>query len=189
LYAQGTVARNPIGMMEVNSNDQLLFEELFRRHYTLLTARAYELCRQWQMAEDAVQEFFADAWTKKSWQAVTTSFTAYAVKGVQYKTISLLRKSARQTQFDISPEISDSPIEQEKYEDQLRKELQLIDALNELPVQRKEAFLLAHYHNRSYAEIGEQMGISINTVKTHLRLALSQLREILATFLIFLNFF
>ena len=172
-------------MMEVNSNDQLLFEELFKRHYTLLTAKAYELCRHWQMAEDAVQEFFADAWTKKSWQSVSTNFTAYAVKAVQYKTISLLRKSALQNQIDISPEITDARVEAEQYEDQLRKELQLIDALNELPAQRKQAFLLAHYHNRSYAEIGEQMGLSINTVKTHLRLALSQLREILSSFIIF----
>jgi RNA polymerase sigma factor (sigma-70 family) len=172
-------------MMDVHSNDRLLFEDLFRRHYTLLTAKAYELCHQWQMAEDAVQEFFADAWTKKSWQSVATNFTAYSVKAVQYKTISILRKSARQNQLDISPEITDSPIEKEKNEEQLQKELQLIDALNELPAQRKEAFLLAHYHNRSYAEISEQMGLSINTVKTHLRLALSQLREILSSFIIF----
>ena len=179
-------------MMEVSSNDPVLFEELFRRHYTLLTAKAFELCRNWQMAEDAVQEFFADTWTKKSWQSVITNFTAYAVKGVQYKTISLLRKSARQNQHHdkvASPEITESWMETEQQEDQLQREMQLINALNELPAQRKEAFLLAHYHNRSYAEIGEQMGLSINTVKTHLRLALSQLRKILSAFFFFLIFF
>lgn len=178
--------------MDVNSEDPVLFEELFRRHYTLLTAKAYELCRNWQMAEDAVQEFFADIWLKKSWQSVTTSFTAYSVKGVQYKTISLLRKSARQNRYDdtaAAPEISDSWKETEQQEDQLQREIQLIHALNELPTQRKEAFLLAHYHNKSYEEISEQMGLSINTVKTHLRLAMSQLREIMATFLILLHFF
>lgn len=175
-------------MMEVNSNDPVLFEELFRRHYTLLTAKAFELCGNWQMSEDAVQEFFADIWIKKSWQSVTTHFTAYAVKGVQYKTISLLRKSARQIQHNdkaASPEASDSWLETEQQEDKLQREIQLINALNELPAQRKEAFLLAHYHNKSYAQIGEQMGLTINTVKTHLRLALSQLREILTSFLFF----
>lgn len=179
-------------MMEKNSNDQILFEELFRRHYTLLTAKSYELCRNWQMAEDAVQEFFADTWIKKSWQSVATHFAAYAVKGVQYKTISLLRKSARQDQYDdtaVSTEITDNWQHTEEQDNQLQREIQLINALNELPAQRKEAFLLAHYHNKSYAAISEQMGVSINTVKTHLRLALSQLREILATIIFLLNFF
>lgn len=176
-------------MRDENSTDYVVFEDLFKRHYTLLTARAFELCRNWQMAEDAVQEFFADLWLKKSWQSINTSFAAYAVKGVQYKIISFLRKSARQDRIDDAAGALEIKYGSEENEHRIQRELQLITALNELPAQRKEAFLLAHYHNKSYAEIGEQMGLSINTVKTHLRLALSQLRRMMTIFIALLNFF
>jgi RNA polymerase sigma factor (sigma-70 family) len=178
-------------MMDVSRNDLELFEELFRRYYSLLTARAFELCGNWQMAEDAVQEFYADIWAKKSWQSIATHFAPYAVKAVQYKTISLIRKSVRQNTLNDPNEHlqeADERLEAEQQNDKLQRELKLIEALNALPAQRKEAFLLAHYHNRSYTEISEQMGISVNTVKTHLRLAMSQLRQILLLFFILFIF-
>ncbi|HYE53949.1 MAG TPA: sigma-70 family RNA polymerase sigma factor [Chitinophagaceae bacterium] len=177
-------------MKELRENDPVLFEELFKRYYTLLTAKAYEICGNWQLAEDAVQEFFADTWAKKSWQNINTNFASYAVKGVQYKTISAIRRSVKQTGYTDPEHIqtTDARLEAEQQEDQLQRELELVNALNELPAQRKEAFLLAHYHNKSYAEISEQMGLSVNTVKTHLRLAMSQLREILLSIIFFLIF-
>lgn len=177
-------------MSDFSRNDLEQFEELFRQYYSLLTAKAWQLCSNWQMAEDAVQEFFADVWAKKSWNHITTHFAPYAIKGVQYKTISLLRKSSKQ---DIIEEpavqlAADERMEAELQADQWQRELKLLEALNALPAQRKEAFLLAHYHNRSYSEISEQMGVSVNTVKTHLRLAMSQLREMLLVFFFLLCF-
>src|SRR5690606_19106866 len=153
--------------------------DLFKRHYTLLTARAFELCRNWQMAEYAAQELFADLGLQKSWQSINTSVAAYAVEGVQYKIISFIRNTARQDGIADAAGALEINYGSEENEHRIQREQQLITALNELPAQRKEAFLLAHYHNKSYAEIGEQMGLSINTVKTHLRLALSQLRRMM----------
>jgi RNA polymerase sigma factor, sigma-70 family len=175
-------------MSDFSSNDPELFEELFRQYYSFLTAKAWQLCNNWQMSEDAVQEFFADIWAKKSWNQITSHFASYAIKAVQYKTIDLLRRSARQDLLEAATNklVVDERIEAEQQADQWQRELQLLEALNALPAQRKEAFLLAHYHNRSYTEISEQMGVSVNTVKTHLRLAMNQLREMLLVF--FLHF-
>src|ERR1700754_4036973 len=152
-------------MRDFSRNDLELFEELFRRYYSLLTAKAFEICSNWQIAEDAVQEFYADIWSKKSWQSITTHFAPYAVKAVQYKTISILRKSVRQNTINHQDEalnVVNNTLEAEQQHDQLQRELKLIEALNALPAQRKEAFLLAHYYNRSYTEISRQMGVSVN---------------------------
>jgi RNA polymerase sigma factor, sigma-70 family len=178
-------------MEEQRRDDLVLFENLFKQYYQLLAAKAFDVCRNWQMAEDAVQDFFAEVWLKKSWKSVTTNMAAWAVKGVQYKTISLLRKSGKQIEFQqdaaILQEIISQP-ETNQHRDELQRELKLIEALNALPPQRQEAFLLAHYHNKSYTEISREMGVSVNTVKTHLRLAMNQLREMLLFFAFIINF-
>ncbi|HEY8387473.1 MAG TPA: RNA polymerase sigma factor, partial [Parasegetibacter sp.] len=116
--------------------------------------------------------------------------SSYMVRGISNKTISLLRKAGRDTELTESdgqiPETNE--FSSGESESQLNRELQLIQALNELPAQRKEAFLLAHFYNFSYLEISNRMQISVNTVKTHLRLAMLQLRETLLSILTFLFF-
>ena len=56
-------------------------------------------------------------------------------------------------------------------------------AVKELPSQYKRVFELSRYKNLTYAEISEEMGISINTVKLYQKKALAQLRLVLKEYL------
>jgi RNA polymerase sigma-70 factor (ECF subfamily) len=49
--------------------------------------------------------------------------------------------------------------------------------VNELPESRKQIFISAIVNGRSYAEIAEMQGISINTVKTQMKRAYAYLRS------------
>jgi RNA polymerase sigma-70 factor (ECF subfamily) len=49
--------------------------------------------------------------------------------------------------------------------------------LKELPVQRLEAFNLVYIENKKYQQAAGEMGISINSIKTHLKLAVKTLRK------------
>jgi RNA polymerase sigma-70 factor (ECF subfamily) len=49
-------------------------------------------------------------------------------------------------------------------------------ALGELPVQRLQAFKLVYMEDHQYREAAKEMGISINSLKSHLKLALKFLR-------------
>jgi RNA polymerase sigma-70 factor (ECF subfamily) len=52
----------------------------------------------------------------------------------------------------------------------------LWEALNKMPEQRRKVFLMSNQDKVKYKDIALQLGISVNTVKTHIRLALQFLR-------------
>ena len=56
-------------------------------------------------------------------------------------------------------------------------------AVKELPPQYKRVFELSRYKNLTYAEISEEMGVSVNAVKLYQKKALAQLRQVLKEYL------
>ena len=55
-------------------------------------------------------------------------------------------------------------------------------ALNELPAQRQKAFKLVYMENKKYQDAANEMRLSVNSIKTHLKLAVKMLQEKLITF-------
>ena len=51
------------------------------------------------------------------------------------------------------------------------------DAINSLPVQCREILVLVVFEEMKYSEAAEKLGISINTVKTQMRIAYRELRK------------
>jgi RNA polymerase sigma-70 factor (ECF subfamily) len=64
----------------------------------------------------------------------------------------------------------------------------LKDGIGNLPDACREIFLLSRNEDMKYCAIAEKLGISINTVKTQMKIALARLRETVKDYLIFLAF-
>ena len=62
-------------------------------------------------------------------------------------------------------------------------EQQINTAIDVLPPQCKTVFMLSRFENLTYAEIGEQLKISVKTVDKHMVKALKILREQLKDYL------
>ena len=58
-----------------------------------------------------------------------------------------------------------------------REREDLVRALDRLPGQGRVVFSLVVLEDMKYKEVAERLGISVNTVKTHLSRTLKQLRE------------
>lgn len=56
---------------------------------------------------------------------------------------------------------------------------QVIDALRELPSRQRDCIVLRHYYELGIPEIAENLGISENSVKTHLRRGMASLERLL----------
>jgi RNA polymerase sigma-70 factor (ECF subfamily) len=72
---------------------------------------------------------------------------------------------------------------EKELEDQVRK------SIEQLPPQCRQVFKLSRFEGKHNPEIADQLGISINTVKYHLRYALSFLRKDLQKYLVLALFF
>jgi RNA polymerase sigma factor (sigma-70 family) len=59
---------------------------------------------------------------------------------------------------------------------------EITDALDELPAEQKEIFILNEIEERGFKEIAEETGVSINTLLSRKRYAILALRKRLQTF-------
>ncbi|MGE7774759.1 RNA polymerase sigma-70 factor [Chitinophaga sp. NPDC101104] len=160
------------------SGENTAFEELFRQHFVSLCTIAYYVVDDKDAARDIVQDFFLGFWSKRHQIRLTHDFKHYATKAVRYASINYLKKTGRVKLEEL--EVMDGLAMQFTAEDKEVRETRyraLWEALNRMPEQRRRIFLMSNQEKIKYKDIAEQMGISINTVKTHIRLALLFLRE------------
>lgn len=157
------------------------FRELFYKYRKSLILDAYRILGDVHEAEDVVQETFIKLWERNYLQDVEPgAFRAYlhnAVKNNCLSRKSALESSARRKNQYIDTMAGDDVTEQaESWE--LRERIHR--AILELPPQRRIAFVNTYMDNKSYRETGQEMGLSIETVKSHVKIALKNLRNSLS---------
>lgn len=151
------------------------FEIHFRKLYLQLGMYALRIIDNADDAEDIVEEAFA-----KSWQAISdgteiTNFNSYIYRCVRNECISFLRHKQKFEDIDSIPEICDEVI------DTSVRDARIWSAIDRLPDKCREIFLMSKRDGFSNAEIAEELGISIKTVKNQMTKAFSRLRESLAS--------
>lgn len=178
----------------MEEEDQILLDDLknghknahelvFRKYYRALALKAFLMLDDQMEAEDLVQNLFVDMWQKNHYQSVKSSLKAYLFRAAHNQCLMTLRnRKSAQRKLDIYTKSLEPQPEEifEISEDLHEKEVQL--AFSELPMQRQKAFKLVHLDNKKYQEAADEMGVSINSVKTHLKLAVKVLQRKLINF-------
>lgn len=151
--------------------------------YRRYSQRVYTYCRKIlgdnQTAEDLLQETFIKLFETGQAGRSLENFPAYLMMIARNNCLSHRARSRRQyvEVEDFHLVYHDVPYEQKEL-------LQLIQtALELLPDDYREAFVLREYNGLSYMEIAEIIGESINVVKVRIFRAKKKLREILAPYL------
>lgn len=181
------------GPIDLSALERKDYESLFHQYYQWLCLQAYKITEDWHAAEDIVQDFFAKCWQNRASLQIKETFGGYALVSVRNAALNYLKKESTRLKHEtasfstFSAEEMPSPASQPDETDQ--RYLQIIAAINNLPEQRRKAFILSRQHNKKYAEIALELGISVNTVKMHLRLAYQELRHLLKLLLPFILFF
>jgi RNA polymerase sigma factor (sigma-70 family) len=95
-------------------------------------------------------------------------------KRTEFSKLSRMDDDTPLTLQDILPDLGNTP------EDALLRDLvwdAIVGALDELPVDQKEIFILNEIEERSFREIAEEKGVSINTLLSRKRYAILALRK------------
>lgn len=167
------------------------FESLFNTHYKGLCFIAFKIVKSWPAAEDIVQDFFIKCWQNRESINIQTSFSAYAARSIHNRSINELQKEGVRQKHESR--MTSEFAEQDDYDPILQQNderyINLFKAIEKLPAQRKKVFLMVHYEKLKYREVAEKLNISPNTVKTHIKMAYSSLRENLMVLLLFILVF
>lgn len=190
--------------MELNENQLLetlkagditAFEMLFRTYYQPLCNYAYTFVQDRDEAEEIVQTTFLALWERKSTLEIRTAVKPYLYAMVRNACLNVLKhekvkKEHAVVQMAMGERSVDS-VARTVMASEL--ETRIYKAMDALPEQCRLVFKLSRFEELKYAEIAEQLNISIKTVENHmgkaLRIMRDQLRDYLPMLIVLMNGF
>ncbi|MFD2888556.1 RNA polymerase sigma factor [Chitinophaga cymbidii] len=153
------------------------FKVLYFRFREALIVEAFRILRDGHEAEDVVQETFIKLWENNYLKDVNPG----AIRSYLYSAVKnncLTRKSARESaerKKGHFMEVHGGEVAADQTEIwELRERLN--EAIQSLPSQRRWAFVKTYMDDKSYREAGQEMGLTMETVKSHVKVALKNLR-------------
>jgi RNA polymerase sigma-70 factor (ECF subfamily) len=161
---------------QLRLGNQEAFETLFKKYYKLLNVSAFYILRDEMEAEDTVQGLFLDFWEKQLYKNINSSLRAYLKTAIRNRCLKRVEKGTIIQKKLIDYQYTLTEIETTESE-QPAPEIFTDKILSDLSIQRLQAFTLVHYQNKKYKDAAVEMGISINSFKTHLKLAVKTLKE------------
>lgn len=171
--------------------DVTAFEMLFRTYYQPLCHYAYSFLQDREDAEEIVQSTFLMVWEKRDTLAIRTSVKPYLYAMVRNACINVLKhEKIKQKHAGEELAVADrscDSVSQMVASNEL--EYKITAALEALPEQCRMVFKLSRFEELKYAEIAEQLNISVKTVENHMGKALKIMREQLKDYLPLIIFF
>ncbi len=179
----------------IQKGDVAAFKELYRQYYVFLCMVAEHIVKNHAEAEEIVSDVFVKLWNIREKIIITTSIKAYLTRAVRNtslnyleknKTIHNLTDSLSNPEYELLAWGSDYPLGQ-LYNKEIMK---LLDqGIRSLPAACREIFLLSRNQDLKYIDIADKLSISVNTVKTQMRIALARLQETLKDYMMILFVF
>jgi len=168
---------------QLKEGNESAYRYLFDKYYVRLCRVAKIYTGDDYASENLVGDLIFYLWENHESIHIHTSLSSYLFTSIRNRSLNYLQQSSvvYESRFPFSPTEmyenisteSDSPlgiiIEKEL-------ELRMNDSIEQLPVECRNVFKLSRYENLSYEQIAERMGISVNTVRYHIKNALSSLR-------------
>ncbi len=158
-------------------DDQQAFKELFFEFYPSLCVYAESITGCKETGEDLVQDAFMKIWEDRKKTEITSSFRNFLITIVKNTCLDYLRKQSLQQNYVENKKklfvFPDSP--EEIYT--LKELEELINcALEKLPENIRQAFVMSRFKDMTYNEIAEKMAVSPKTIESYISKALTVLR-------------
>lgn len=159
-------------------DEKAAMQLLFEVYYDSLLLYCYRLIHDVGEAEDIIQEYFVHLWFSHRLRDFEGNLDHFMFQSVKFRAMNSIRDKQRKDQkleASVSGEYVMPDIlgmEEEEREIEL-----LYSTINRLPDKCRRIFLMVCLDGMKYQEIADALQISINTVKTQMKIALRFLRE------------
>lgn len=164
----------------------MVFGELFHTYYEKLHRYAYTLLKDNDEANDAVQAVFTRLWEKRDEIVFEDAIKGYLYRATHNYCLNNIRQADTRGRY-IQHQSRDKQAEQTRdaTDKVVAAELQarIHNAIDSLPAQCKLIFRKSREEGLKYAEIAEELSLSVKTVEAQMSKALRILREKLAGYI------
>jgi RNA polymerase sigma-70 factor (ECF subfamily) len=165
-------------VQELHRHNREAYTIMYEKYYKVLLAHADYLLKDHAEAEEAVQEVFFKLLQVKGWDHVQ-NLRSYLYKVLHNYCIAKITQARKlETKKDGLRVVlqHDSWEDPDARRDKYATDQKLQQLLSHLSPQRLRAFYLVYQEGYSYQEAAAYLGISKNSIKTHIKLGLKVLR-------------
>ena len=169
--------------------DDAAYKELFARYYDSLKGLAFTYVKDSATAEDLVQDLFLALYYGGQKFDSVMGLKYYLVRSLKNGILNYLKKEGLRRRYEQQMMQGSEPME-DYWEKAMEEEVfvRLNDAVDRLPEQCRMILCLVAFEDMKYAEVAERLRISVNTVKTQMKIAYRELRKRLSKNEVFLLF-
>lgn len=148
---------------------------LFQQYYERLVLFAESYVGDIAVAEDMVQDVFLNLLSRPDLKEIEYD-RSYVYSCVKNSCVDYLRRLNVTDPLDVKVfdavyYIGDFDLGEDRLIERVKEEIE------KLPEQRRAVLKLSVYKKLSYGQIAEETGLSVNTVKTHMKKAYQELRD------------
>lgn len=186
---------NEIIIRRIRQGDEKAFEAVYREYYPLLCRFGMQLLHNAELVEEVVDDVFFALWERRS-EIDIQSLKAYLLKAVRNKSLNELNSLGHQQRqmtgridmgdrLDFISSLFDDahPLEQLLVREAEERLSQIVDSL---PEEDRRVFMMQRTEGKTYAEIAMELGISVNTVKYHMKKTIRLLSDAMGRCLLLL---
>jgi RNA polymerase sigma-70 factor (ECF subfamily) len=168
-------------LVKLKAGDKSAFEQIYRLYSNRLFGNLVKLLQSETEAQEILQEVFLKIWQNRAQIDPEKSFRSYLFKIAENKVFDFFRKVALQKRVqhqllhhsDIDTTMVDKMLMDKENEQLLAK------AIDQLPPQRKQVFVMVKLQGKTYKEVGDHLGISVSTISDHIVKATKSIRDYL----------
>lgn len=183
---------------QLKRGNEEAYKYIYDHHYVLLCHVANQYVRDTFLAETIVGDVIFHLWEIRNSLNITTSIRSYLIRAVRNRCLDYINSEHEKKEVSFSGLVpQDMPEERYLQSDNyplgtlLERELEneIRTAIRKLPPECRRVFEKSRFEEKKYEEIAAELNISINTVKYHIKNALSLLQKELSKYLIVLYLF
>lgn len=176
----------------IKGGDTKAFEEVYKTFYADLCNFSYTILHDYALVEETVDDVMFYLWDHRN-EIEVTSLRPYLMRSVHNRSLNARNAKANRVMRNNTVPVEDIVDYVDSLFDDshpltllLRDEQEKVirSAISSLSDQCRTAFELSRYEHLTYAEIATKMGISVNTVKYHIKHAIQVLTERLRPYMV-----
>ena len=173
-------------ILQLQQGMEVGYATLYREHYGPLCHFASLMLQDDFAAESVVEDVILHLWENRQQLDIHTSLRSYLLRSVKNKCLDHIKLKYTRTECQFSTLSTEevrafdqrvatvSPVEQLVGKELEREVMQTIEGF---PIECRTVFMKSRMEGKNNQEISDEMGISVNTVKYHIKKALRQLKK------------
>jgi RNA polymerase sigma-70 factor, ECF subfamily len=172
----------------LNKNDEDAIQLIFDAYYNELCLYASVITKNFEIAEEVVEDVFINLWKNKDELTITKSLKGYLYKSTYNGSLKALKAGIPGRKMENNDEdIFKTSMYADPESEFILKELEdkAQEIYKSLPPRCREIYFLNRFENLTYPQIASRLNVSLGTVKTQMFRAFNKFRQEFRKYLYF----